>query len=214
MEYLRQLVFIVLMAGLFFLLLPSEGVGKYARLVMALFVLATLLTPLSRLRQDGQALQMQQAVLGIAQKVAPHLAALDETNDRSMAAAARQQVLEQTAESMRARVEAQTEALGWQIASFQVHWQGNEPNPDAGFFQMPEVASVEVTLRGNTASDAIPAVAPVEIGKPGGAAHSTTKQALPGNDQVTETIAHTLGLPTQAVHVHRMEGDNPDAIAP
>lgn len=214
MEYLRQLVFIVMMAGLFFLLLPSEGVGKYARLIMALFVLATLLTPLSRLRQDGQALQMQQAILGIAQKVAPHLAALDETDDRSVATAARQQVLEQTAASMRSRVETQTEALGWQIASFQVHWQGNEPNPHAGFFQMPAVASVEVTLQENTASDAVPAVAPIEIGTPEDSTHSVTRQTVPGNDQVIETIAHTLNLPTQAVHVRRMEGDNPDAVAP
>ena len=50
-DWLRDIIAVILLAGLVELLLPSKAMQRYARLVVGLFILLTILSPILSLIQ-------------------------------------------------------------------------------------------------------------------------------------------------------------------
>ncbi|ANS74937.1 hypothetical protein AWM70_10275 [Paenibacillus yonginensis] len=61
-EWLRQIIFIVLLAGIIEMLLPSRSMERYVKLVLSLLVLLTLLSPILKLLDGSPVEKLQQAI--------------------------------------------------------------------------------------------------------------------------------------------------------
>lgn len=57
-EIVRQVALIALLAGLMEMLLPQQALGKYVRLVLGLFVIVAILSPLAARFDQGRALEV------------------------------------------------------------------------------------------------------------------------------------------------------------
>ncbi|GGA22373.1 stage III sporulation protein AF [Paenibacillus physcomitrellae] len=61
-EWLRQIIFIVLLAGIIEMLLPSRSMERYVKLVLSLLVLMTLLNPVLKLLDGNPAEKLQRVI--------------------------------------------------------------------------------------------------------------------------------------------------------
>ncbi|RJE89943.1 stage III sporulation protein AF [Paenibacillus sp. 1011MAR3C5] len=176
-DWLRDIIAVILLAVLVELLLPNKSMQRYARLVIGLFILLTILSPILRLLQTDMTSRLD--------------AGMELWNERSISKQVKMPSLEEIqrrADDIQtkrheeaARLTAATleEAMGQAITSetgamverviVTLAWNDRQKQNEA-----PEIAAVKVTLKGSAGSEnsesgkgqkqiEIEAVAPVDI---------------------------------------------------
>lgn len=164
-DWLRQIIAVILLAGIIDLLLPSNAYQRYVRLVIGLIILLTLLSPILRLLQGDFESRLAGSFgsWGSARPTAADMARIEE-----QAAAIQQQRAQQAASLARSRLEEDMQqelerVTGLPVAALTATL---EANGEAG----GRVIAVEVLLEGERASPrnsgeagAIAPIAPVAI---------------------------------------------------
>lgn len=212
-EWLRELILVVLMAAFVEMLLPSKSMERYARLVLSLLVLLTLLSPIvSLLKGDAGAelslaMEQQQQDGGLLSGAGDGADSLDNilAEGRRLAAGTQEQGLklaaEEVAGQMREQIAANTGVEGVKVTvTLGMAKTEDREGPEA----QPVISSVFVTLpsadvaeeAGGTGPSAeepivIKTVEPVQISVGNGAEDMTDSpeaSAASGSDPAVEDL--------------------------
>lgn len=210
--WLREIVLVVMLAVFVEMLLPGKSMERYARLVLSLLVLLTLLSPLISLLKGDAASQLatELAVIGQGDTGSGGRAQLETILEqgRQLAEGRQRQSLElaaaEVAAAMRDQVTASTGIKGVNVSVALAVKEG------AGAEAAPYISGVEVTLPGSTsgnaddaagsgftaAETAIKPVAPVRIEvDAGGSREEQTGQAAagaPGDNELASSVVTLL----------------------
>lgn len=153
--WLRELILVVLMAAFVEMLLPSKSMERYARLVLSLLVLLTMLSPIvSLLKGDASkelslAMEQQDKSGGLLSGAGSGTGSLEKilANGRMLAAGTREQSLKLAAQEIVGQMQDQIAgATGVRGANVTVTL-GMGPNPNAPLGEdVPVISSVTVDL--------------------------------------------------------------------
>lgn len=205
--WLRELILVVLMAAFVEMLLPSKSMERYARLVLSLLVLLTMLSPIVSLLKGDAAKELNVAMVqqeqdgGLLSGAGQGADSLEKilADGRMLAAGAREQSLQLAAEEVAGQMREQIAGTtGMQGAKVTVKLGMGKSSAGLGGDEVPVISSVTVSLpaaseaaqTGGAEADAditagtepivIEPVAPVQVdigGKNADAGNSATEAA-------------------------------------
>ncbi|WP_379161927.1 stage III sporulation protein AF [Paenibacillus sp. sgz5001063] len=159
--WLRELILVVLLAAFVEMLLPSKSMERYARLVLSLLVLLTLLSPIVTLLKGdvtgelSLALNQQEKNGGVLSGAVKGAGSLEKilADGRMLAAGVQEQSLKLAAEEVAGEMRDQIAgSTGVQGAKVTVTLGMGKASESAGGEAVPVIASVKVFL-----PDAVPA---------------------------------------------------------
>ncbi|MBW4081813.1 stage III sporulation protein AF [Paenibacillus sp. S150] len=193
-EWLRELILVVLMAAFVEMLLPSKSMERYARLVLSLLVLLTMLSPIvSMLKGDAAgelslAMDQQEKEGGLLSGAGEGAGSLEKilADGRMLAAGAQEQSLKLAAEEVAGQMRDQIAgSTGVQGAKVTVTLGMGKAAGSLGGEAVPVISSVSVAL---------PAAAPAG-GTEGKAAEGTAAGPAPEPIVITpvEPVQVSLG---------------------
>ncbi|CAH1194720.1 hypothetical protein PAECIP111892_01820 [Paenibacillus auburnensis] len=211
--WLRELILVVLMAAFVEMLLPSKSMERYARLVLSLLVLLTMLSPIVSLLKGDAAKELSVAMVqqeqdgGLMSGAGKGAGSLEKilADGRRLAAGARERSLQLAAEEVAGQMREQIAgSTGVKGATVTVKLAMGKSSAGLGGDEVPVISSVTVSLpaaagpsqTGSTGGDTdiaagtepieIEPVAPVQVdigGENADSAISATEAAASQADQ-------------------------------